>query len=1828
MLAAHQWVRQPAHLATELLAAHVQPNHPAIAALLSESSEWLETETGDGSLEGYQSDENRVDLIARAIFEAMKARGIRYSNPPASWGDSGQKIRTPEEVLEGRVGTCLDTTVVFAAALEQAGIHPLLWLLEGHAFVGYWRQEASLGAAANSEALEAINLVDLGYIGVIETTMITTAHPDTTFEEARRSPETSRLQGRPDDILGITDVVEARRARIIPLPARTVNDDNSVTVTEYRPAAGAAVLSTEYGKGDGATRSAKTTPYRVAQWKNSLLDLSLRNRLINFGERGKLSLAIADADAGYAEDIVNDNKSITLIPSDEIPQVMRARGIRYGRDLSESDRSMMLREKGSAFVDVTDAAYLTRLRGLAYKAKTIEQETGANNLYLAFGTLLWDFNGRELRSPLILVPVRLEIGRGGKYRIVLDESGSSTPNYCLLEKLRQVHGLTIGGLAEPTEDASGIDLDAAFRSTREALERARLPFRVEATADLSILQFAKFRLWKDLDDNWEEFAKNPLVSHLIHTPTAQFIDPVSADDHTNLDNVIPLVPVPADSSQLAAVAAASAGQTFVLEGPPGTGKSQTITNLLVRAVAEGKKVLFVAEKKAALQVVQRRLEEVGLGAFALDIHDKGSRPAAVRAQIKAALQHRVAADPDGLRTATETLQSSRRTLDRYATRLHEKNAAGLSYYSARERLLASDEALPPVEIPRTLVTSSADQIEVLRDCLRQLPDTADPARPSINHPWGFIDSAAGLDQERMLQLAGTIDSAIARVERSPRTLEVLRLAPHSGAITLLSSLMLAPAVQLETIDTVAAPDWSTAAIAALDALSAESQGARTDHPDIDPAIFDEDLDQIHADALAADTSRFFGRKKRRIAVRSRVESYFLADTLPHPRKLSGVILGLSTTAQRLRAAQEALDTITGLEGSAPENPWLPFSPDPASHRIGWLKWLGATLSLPVAENDSYALALRVLYQSRDVGAELAPPLKEIASSWIELQSSAGTSAGLLDAWRGAQEPVPQWIATRDRRDLGTSASTGLKRWADLLEYVEPLRDAGLHANRVDILAGVIASEVALPAFDLAIAQASLDERASSTTLDTFDASAHEKAVLRYVDSSDLVRESLVTSIPSDILNGRSFSASSTSGQMGNLSRQLDRQRGGLGVRALLDQFGPLIAEILPCVLMSPESVARFYGARSSMFDIVVFDEASQIRVADAIGAMGRARSVVVVGDSKQMPPTSFAEATISDESESREPGSVQDEESILSECVSAQVPSLALTWHYRSQDESLIQFSNEHYYGNLSTFPSPLHGVRDDGLEGHGISLVQLNGRFLRSATGKDLRTNPVEARAIVDEIQRRFWASPNSYPSLGVVTFNAQQRALIESLLRDAGDTRIIEALEAPDEGLFVKNLENVQGDERDTILFSTAFSVNDRGILPLNFGPVSQAGGERRLNVAITRARRQVILFSSFEPSELRAEESSSVGLRHLKAYLEMAAGRSSSAARRFGAKSVDRHREQIADRLRQRGLSVTTDVGLSDFKVDLSLADQENPESPIMAVLLDNSSWAERRTVADRDGLPTAVLRNLMKWPGVSRVWMPAWIADPNLVVDQLVAEFQRASDRAALDKLELSAQMPDEPFESVMEESQSSTTDTRTEASTLRVPSVTSANQREFEPWLARAAGGVDTLDRLPSGDATARVEEVIREIVHTEGPVHLVRLAKLTASAFGLERVAQSRMVRIVQCIPSDLRVKNDRVYLWPPNVDPTDWHLFRRSAMGSDRPLEHVHPTEIANAMVAMCIRDGGLFEDELRRETLRMFGVVRMTANMAALLDAALKVALETGRLELTGVGVISVPG
>ena len=1835
-------------LSQELIGSFVMPNDPAITRLLGEARTLLGERTSSTSTEGYQSGSERVDQIVEAIWDAARALNIAYSNPPGSWAGEGQKVRTPSDVLEGRVGTCLDTSVVLAAALEHVGINSTIWLLQGHAFLGYWRHAPdgltplSLGQPATIDAADAKNAVDIGVLRILETTKLTGGAESKSFsDDAHRSSALNFLGGDLDRVEGVVDVYACRKSRILPMPAISRRVDGVLEVVEYRPAehSGEHFVTASHLKVDEVVTDAagRQIPPRIQRWKNSLLDLSLRNKLINFTPTGSIELAVPDGAISHVEDLLNSGKALDLLPSDQVDQVQRERGVRFGANLPQDQLHGIL-DRGQLFSNISAETYLSKFRSLAYKAKTIVEETGANNLYLALGSLNWTVNAKQagkertVKSPMILLPIHLEAGKKkGLYRIVLDDSGTSTPNFCLIEKLRLEDGLRIPALENPVEDDHGIDLAGTFDAVRKAIFERGLGYHVDESADIAILQFAKFRLWKDLDDSWEILAQSPLVRHMVESPYTDYIDPAEGVALEDLDALDAACPIPADASQLEAVAAAVAGKTFVLEGPPGTGKSQTITNLLTRAVVGGKRVLFVAEKRAALDVVSTRLSSVGLGPFCLDLHDKSSKPAAVRAQILRALDLATPVDEQGFAAQGEDLDTAQRTLDRYAKRLHEKNQAGLSFYSARTQALTLGPETEPLPVPaEALSRLTAEDTSAIRNQLRLLPDAADPARPRRHHPWGFLrGDAPGTNMDELKAAVRGADGAARRLsETSGAMAAVLKAAAGVGDLRQLLSVLHGPAVSLWDLDEVRTRSWADTRAQYEGALTSFTSAAHPGIDRVDPMALNLPLEQIRVAVAAAVTSGFFGRRKRLATALEALAP--LMTAAPKRKEALPLIDELLETKLRVEQVSPVGSGVRGLRAPAYWNPWDPDCREALTSQFDWLQSFARAVDPSQVSENPFTAALRDF-----VGADVVvePSVLEAIGALVSGLDAVRSVAPDSDVvtWLGDAPLLATWAGTIEGRDTDLPNSPALARWAALLDALTPLHRAGLIEACGLLLDGVVEASQATRALDLGIAQASIIERRTTTGLDTFDALAHNKAVNRFTASSAQVREHLTSVIPMQIVNARPFSSGADRGQVGALRRELQRQRGGLKVRALLDQYGDLITQLMPCVLVSPDSVARFFAVGAHTFDLVVFDEASQIRVADAIGAIGRARAVVVVGDSKQMPPTSFAESVSdTDDGEVLE-GFVdaEDEESILSEAGQSGLRSRKLTWHYRSRDETLIAFSNEHYYDNtLSSFPAPPQPFDEHGKPTAGLSLNIVEGKFLRSASGKQLRTNPVEAQEIVTEIRRRFAMSPNMLPSIGVVTFNSQQRTMIEAMLRDGDDERIIEALEGTNgEGLFVKNLENVQGDERDLILFSVAFSKNDKGVLPLNFGPLGLQGGERRLNVAVTRARQQVIIYASFDPSELRAEDTKWPGIKHLRAYMELAKRGPQSLTKRSSRHVIDRHRDDLADALETRGLSVEIDLGLSDFKIDLTLADPSKPDEPSVAVLLDGEGWASRRTVGDRDGLPVAVLGGLMGWRGVERVWLPEWMADPEVVLDRLAAAVRSANALPSVSEpvavpAPTSTPTSGDPFGSDLglggdffdEGDFAAPLSTMPMAAASVSVTQTLAGATPYVRWTPRNAGDVGWLDNLSDSKARQQVQSVIAEILDVESPVQLLRLGKLTANAFGLSRVTPARVEAIVALVPGS--VKDGFGFAWRDPGHAATFEGFRPGTTGEPRPLEEVHPVEIANAMVAITRAAWGIGENDLYADTLLQFGWKRRTSSLVAQLRSTLEMALSDGML------------
>ncbi|HJJ54541.1 MAG TPA: DUF3320 domain-containing protein, partial [Methanocorpusculum sp.] len=472
-----------------------------------------------------------------------------------------------------------------------------------------------------------------------------------------------------------------------------------------------------------------------------------------------------------------------------------------------------------------------------------------------------------------------------------------------------------------------------------------------------------------------------------------------------------------------------------------------------------------------------------------------------------------------------------------------------------------------------------------------------------------------------------------------------------------------------------------------------------------------------------------------------------------------------------------------------------------------------------------------------------------------------------------------------------------------------------------------------------------------------------------------------------------FGGASRESEMGILAGEFNRKRGHMAIRTLMTKAGGLIQKIKPCFLMSPLSVAQYLDPRSVTFDIIIFDEASQVKPEDALGALMRGKQLVVMGDSRQLPPTTFFDSvggnTDEEEEEEESVAEITDMESLLHACKQV-YPTRRLTWHYRSRHESLIAVSNAEFYdGSLFVFPSPKHDTADLGL-----SFVHTEGSvYERGKSG----ANRGEAKAVAAAVIEYYQRFPDK--TLGVATFSVKQQEAIrhevDLLLRDHPD---VEALMHTDTGedFFVKNLETVQGDERDTILISIGYGFDEEHKLSRNFGPLNQAGGERRLNVLITRARERCVVYANFRGYDLQFGPETSRGISALAAFLIYAETRDTKALGENATITTvpDSFADTVAKMLEANGYAVTKNLGCAGFMIDIAVSHPTKPGVFVAGILCDGPNYWSAEDARDRDRLRTQILEGL-GW-SLIRIWAPEWFCSPRECERRLLEKIEEAKN----------------------------------------------------------------------------------------------------------------------------------------------------------------------------------------------------------------------------------------
>ncbi|WP_010219117.1 DUF3320 domain-containing protein [Sphingomonas sp. PAMC 26621] len=1839
LLAHNQWGGMGSM--AELLPAFVMPNDPAIDRVLKGASDVLRSAGKPDGIDGYQSGKReRVWELASAIWSAVSGLRISYALPPASFGRTGQKVRTPSQILDGRLATCLDTALLFAAALEQASLNPLLILTEGHAFVGVWLQPIEFAALVTEEAAALRRRFDVDDLVVFETTLATQSTP-ASFSQAMAAARRQIAEEADPRFQMVVDVRRARMQKIRPLGVTVANHpagpDTAMVVEGLEAAPALPAFDVE------GTEAAPTAAGRILQWQRKLLNLTTSNNLLNLRD-GKSVIRLLCPDPGALEDLLADGRKVRIVPMPDLDVGGRDEKL-YEQQTQTSLRLEVAAQaiaRGEALSLLPKGMLDAALVELYRKARTDLEEGGSNTLYLALGFLKWKKTASEekvYRAPLILLPIRLERKSALSGMAMLAHEDEPRFNLTLLELLRQDFELTIPGLdGDLPKDKSGIDVAGIWRTVRTAV-RDMVGFEVVPEIALGTFSFAKYLMWKDLVDRADRLRESPLVRHLIDRDGSVQIDkggfPRPEEMDAKVDPAALFTPLPADSSQLVAVVASAEQRDFVLDGPPGTGKSQTIANMIAHNLALGRRVLFVAEKRAALEVVQRRLADKGLGPFCLELHSAKATKSAVLKQLDSAWTARDAlSQEDWDREAAET-RRARDELNDVVALLHRREPNGLTIHRAIGRTVRDAGSTTPKFALQPSVVHSADDIARFRDIARRIGI----ARKAVEDLPADLDGVACSDwsngwQEELAAVAGDVPSTIDAVEAARDGIAVAVRLPLFGAErrrlgALLAFTDLCVSMHGHDLRFAFAPDMVDHVRAARDGLAVITR-YREQERALSAAYAPEAARHIDIDAMRAAWKTASGKFwfLATLAKRKVTRSLALAG------EASGLV-DVETDLPRLAAMRDLLtqiDTLALLASGIPGWAGLASDPDRIEQTIARAERLRVAIASEAEGPESLA-ALRVATSTLVVDAnDMLAADGAVAIATGRLRQALETLDTLLtrfDALSGAA-PGASFDDHRTRAHAIVLHARRLRDWANWRRVRDEAIQAGLVPLVEAIERGAVASERAVETFETAYARWFAFTRIDQEPLLTrFMAGEQDDRIARFRElddrmsnlSSRYIRAKLCGLIPDKSEVGKKDG-------YGTLKYQLQLQRPSMPIRKLAAEMGDAFTRLAPCMLMSPLSIAQYLPTDQAMFDLVIFDEASQITPWDAIGAMARGRQVIIAGDPRQMPPSNNFErsagtATIDDDTD-------QDMPSILDECIAAGVPQHSLDWHYRSRHESLIAFSNTRYYqGKLVTFPAP-------ETRPSAVTWQRVPGVYTAGA-----RTNPIEAQAIVDEAVLRlrdpgFVDEKGSPLTLGIITMNAEQMRLVEDLLDKAqrAHPEIVPHFDQERrEPVCIRNLETVQGDERDVILLGVNFGPTEPAgkTMSMSFGKLNPSGGWRRLNVAATRARREMKIFTSFDPGMIDLTRTSSEGVRDLKAFIEFAdrGPRALAEANKGSLGGADSpFEEAVTMALRRRGWTVVPQVGVSKFRIDLGIVHPDRPGDYLVGVECDGAAYHSAATARDRDKVRAAILESL-GW-SLLRIWSTDWWIDKDRAADRLHDQIEAllAADRTAVaarkpaaveavrvtppiaepDPVVVSSEeggIPAEPVVATeMAAPQSTQTSAREDSYARRVEPEQATILVADDDGLYRAtdfAVLAPTIDAErfydPSYDTALR--SLIGHALSVEAPIAEGLLVQRIARAHGFQRTGRIIRDRVMAIVEQSHVVEEEAGggrFIWADGVSQSGWHLARYPARSEDvREIEDIALAELHIARL-----------NKNTAEVARAFGVRRLSAVAKARIEAA----------------------
>ncbi len=1555
--------------------------------------------------------------------------------------------------------------------------------------------------------------------------------------------------------------------------------------------------------------------------RQDLLDLSARNRLISTPRdtSGSKRLDIIDERSNEVfRHLVREKKAFTFLAGrgadghqDAIPDPIPALA-QPDDEAPAADRHVDSRLQ----TKLSSEGLQTRLLDLSCEARTSVEEQGVSILYLALGFLTWyesPSSDKARYAPLLLIPVELERPTAvSKFRLKYREEEVVT-NLSLKAKLWKEFQIDL----PEVPDNDDLTPDAYFNAVSTAVSAQARWAVLRNDIVLWFFSFAKYLMYRDLSpENWPEhapLAKNGLLSSLLNDGFPN--DPPLCGDQDKIDDLI--VPenmvhvTDADSSQALVIEEVRRGRNLVVQGPPGTGKSQTITNMIATAVKEGKRVLFVAEKLAALEVVKSRLDRLQLGPVCLELHSHKANKRDVLNEIGRTM-NLGRPKMNGFAGTVDALRNARDRLNRHAAIMNlPTRKSEVTPFQILGRLVALyAKGGRPVdfELAGAIDWTKHDYLEkcgLLQDFEVHLRRVG---VPDFN-PWRGVRLAAPV-------LPTDLQQFIARIEELRIHVKGIQDATHDLVKVL--HVREQESLQLRATDSLC-----RFAEKVLDAPP-------MDRDQIGDAVWDQRRDAISELVKSGQT-----HEECRSQLDGAITDVAWETDLREPRRqiaaygrgwFPWIRRGYRDAVACLRGIMQhdlpsdfkdrlrIIDTITKSQKLSRE-----INDDVKAGALGRAafgsRWNG------VRSNWS-ELAAIVAWEQSCREAKLPNTVRKIAGRFNDPDGCRRALIALKDNARRLRNDFPRLCqdlcleighafenaeldliplkSLAERLALWCDNSESLSTWIAFSIRAQNLRSIGLETLIDRICAGTIAGDAALAQFQLAYYETLLrDLFRTHPAFATFDGETYEQWIAEF-RQHDLNRIELAK-LEVALAHHESIPRGAGLGDTAIVRREIEKKRNIMPIRKLLKEAGGAIQAIKPVFMMSPISVAQFLEPGAISFDLLLIDEASQVNPVDAFGAIARAKQIVVVGDSKQLPPTSFFSKILDDDTlpDDETTVSAGDLESVLGLCLARGVMPRMLEWHYRSRHHSLIAVSNREFYDNrLFVVPSPSETDERNGLR---FRLVK-DGVFDRGGAAN----NRIEARAVARAVIEHARKFPST--SLGVGAFSVAQRDAIrnelELQIRQESGLDEFFACGRP-EPFFVKNLENIQGDERDVIFISVGYGRDSSGYMAMNFGPLSSDGGERRLNVLISRARERCEVFSSITADDIDLDRGRSRGVAAFKTFLRFAQTGVLDDRTPTGREFDSDFERQVSNALTGLGYAVDCQVGSAGFVLDLAVKDPQSPGRYLLGIECGGATYHSSRAARDRDRLREHVLRD-RGWK-IYRIWSTDWFHRPNEQLKKAVAAIERA-------KIELdAAKFQEEPAEvnpaprvgTVIERDQAATGDPECTIPEWVIP---------YEE--ARFTVTHSTpIHELP----VQNLAEIVARVVQVESPIHRDEIARRITTLWGLDRTG-SRIAESVETAIDHLVRKQD-VFDKSDFICLTDRESIpvrnrQDVASATLRKTELIPPDEIREALWRLVSGHVGARRDELRTMVARIFGFRSTSAQLKINIDRHIDALLQSGQM------------